>query len=61
VKSVAENRGKVSDDERAELLDAGFTQENVVDIVIAVGDKIITNYLHNITEIPVDFPAAPAI
>lgn len=61
VKSAAENRGKVSDAERAELLDAGFTQENVVDIVIAIGDKIITNYLHNITEVAVDFPAAPAI
>lgn len=61
MKSAAENRGKVSDAERAELLDAGFTQENVVDIVIAIGDKIITNYLHNITEVPVDFPAAPAI
>ncbi len=61
VKSAAENRGKVFDSERGELLDAGFTQENVVDIVIAIGDKIITNYLHNITEVPVDFPAAPAI
>lgn len=61
VKSAAENRGKVSDTERAELLDAGFTQENLVDIVLAMGDKIITNYLHNITEVPVDFPAAPAI
>ncbi len=61
VKSTAENRGKVSDTERDELLEAGFTQENVVDIVIAIGEKIITNYLHNITEVPVDFPAAPAI
>jgi len=61
VKSAAVNRGKVSDIERFELFEAGFTQENVVDIVFTICDKIITNYLHIITEVPVDFPAAPAI
>jgi uncharacterized peroxidase-related enzyme len=61
VKTVAENRGKVTDDERSSLFAAEFTQENVVDIAIAIGDKMITNYLHSITDIPVDFPPAPAI
>lgn len=61
VHSVAEQRGKVNESEKAMLLDAGYTRENMVDIVMVIGDKIITNYLHNVTEIPVDFPAAPAI
>jgi hypothetical protein len=30
-------------------------------VVMAVGDKIISNYLHATTQVPVDFPAAPAL
>jgi uncharacterized peroxidase-related enzyme len=61
VRSVATNRGKVSDDDRVAIHEAGYTEGNVVDAIIAIGDKIITNYLHNVTEVPVDFPAAPTI
>ena len=59
--SVANNRGSVSDSETAVLLDAGFTQENIIDIVLAVAGITTTNYLHNITNVPVDFPSAPSI
>lgn len=60
-RSVAKNRGKVSDNDRASIHDAGYTEGNVVDIIVSIADKIITNYLHSVTEVPVDFPAAPAI
>jgi AhpD family alkylhydroperoxidase len=40
---------------------AGWTQENLVDLIVIIGDKIISNYLHSATEIPVDFPAAPPL
>ena len=43
------------------FLDAGWNEANLVDAVMAVGDKIISNYLHGATGIPVDFPAAPAL
>ena len=48
------------------LLAAGYTtanvvDANVVDIVITIGDKIITNFLHGITQVPIDFPLAPAL
>jgi hypothetical protein len=29
--------------------------------MINIGDKIISNYLHNFTQIPVDWPAIPRI
>jgi uncharacterized peroxidase-related enzyme len=61
VHSVVERRGKPSEELTTALLDAGYTRENVVDIVMAIGDKIITNYLHGVTEVPVDFPPAPAL
>lgn len=60
-KSVADNRGKVSDLDTAFLLDEGYSEENIVDIVLAISGITTTNYLHNITEVPVDFPAAPEL
>lgn len=59
--SMAENRGKAGDEEVKAFFDAGFTKENLVDLVLAVGDKTTTNYLHNLTNVPVDFPEAPAL
>jgi hypothetical protein len=38
-----------------------FDEGNLVDVVMAVGDKIITRHLHALTGVPVDFPAAPAL
>ena len=61
VKSAAERRGHAS----LELIDAffaaGYTDGQLVDAVVVIGDKIITNYLHALTQVPVDFPAAPAL
>ena len=61
VGSVAENRGKASEAETATLMEAGYTEENVVDIVLAIAGITTTNYLHNLTEVPVDFPPAPEL
>lgn len=40
---------------------AGYSEGQLVDAVMVIGDKIITNYLHALTQVPVDFPAAPAL
>ncbi len=61
VHEVAVSRGHPAAASTAAFLAAGFTQENVVDVVIVIGDKIITNYLHGVTGVAVDFPAAPAL
>jgi len=60
-KAIAENRGKISDEVLADFFDAGYTRENLVDVIINIGEKFTTNFLHNVTEIPVDFPAAPEL
>ena len=59
VKAVAENRGKISDEVLQNFFDAGYDKENLVDVIVNIGEKATTNFLHNVTEIPVDFPAAP--
>ncbi|HYG13971.1 MAG TPA: hypothetical protein VD885_07495 [Methylophilaceae bacterium] len=43
------------------FLAAGWSKENLIDTIVIVGDKTITNYLHAITRVPVDFPAAPQL
>ncbi|REL38460.1 carboxymuconolactone decarboxylase family protein [Rhodohalobacter sp. SW132] len=60
-KSVAENRGRISDDVLQNFFDAGYSKENLVDVIVTIGDKTTTNLLHNVTEIPIDFPEAPEL
>jgi AhpD family alkylhydroperoxidase len=37
---------------------AGYTKENLVDLIMAIGIITVTNLLHNVTEVPIDFPLA---
>ena len=52
------NRGKVNDETLENFFNAGYTKAAVVDVIIAIADKVVMNYLHNLTQIPVDFPLA---
>lgn len=61
VKAIAIERGHADPARVQHFLDAGWTQENLVDVIVAIGDKTVTNYLHATTQVPVDFPAAPAL
>ena len=61
VKATAERRGRADPATVDAFLAAGWTQGNLVDVIVAIGDKIVSNYLHSTTRIPVDFPAAPAL
>lgn len=57
-KSIIENRGKVSDDLLNAFYGVGYNNENLIDTIVAVGDKTTTNFLHKITNVPIDFPEA---
>jgi len=59
--SVVENRGRATEESKAAFFEAGYTEANMIDVVIVIGDKIISNYLHNLTEFEIDFPLAEAI
>lgn len=60
-KDVTENKGRVSPATLEAFYAAGYTNGNLVDVILQVSDKIAMNYLHNLTEIPIDFPVAPAL
>ncbi|UPG96481.1 carboxymuconolactone decarboxylase family protein [Luteibacter aegosomatissinici] len=61
VKAIAVQRGKIDDALIEGFFAAGWTKENLVDTIVTIGDKTITNYLHSVTQVPVDFPAAPTL
>lgn len=60
-KSIADNRGKVGDELKAEFFNAGYNKENFVDLVIAAGIINITNTFHNLTQVEIDFPVTTDI
>ena len=57
-KSVVENRGRATEESVDAFFAAGYTEASLIDVVIVIGDKIISNYLHNLTQLPIDFPLA---
>lgn len=60
-KQVASNNGKVSESARSEFFQSGWSESDLVEVVVSIGEKTISNYLHNITQIDIDFPVAVAL
>nr|WP_294860321.1 carboxymuconolactone decarboxylase family protein [uncultured Fluviicola sp.] len=58
---ITKNRGNATESQVDAFFAAGYTNENLVDLILQISDKTAMNYLHNLTKIPVDFPLAPAI
>lgn len=56
--SVVSNKGRVSDELKTAFFEAGYTEANLIDVVSVVGEKIISNYIHNLAGFPIDFPIA---
>jgi len=61
VKSSVENKGHVAPELLENFYAAGYTEGSLIDVVLVIGDKIITNYLHALTQIPIDWPLAPEL
>ena len=60
-KGIVQSRGHVDQALVEAFFAAGWTKENLVDAMVVIGDKTVSNYLHSTTKIPVDFPAAPKL
>lgn len=57
-KDITENKGRVSEQNLNAFYNAGYTNAALVDVIMQVSDKTAMNYLHNLTQIPIDFPVA---
>ena len=51
---LVEKRGWASDEEIQKFLDAGYTQKNILELIVGIGQKIISNYVNHITHTPLD-------
>ncbi len=60
-KEITASRGRPSAATVEAFYAAGYPKGTLVDLVVAVGDKTIMNYLHNITQVAIDFPIAPEL
>lgn len=60
-RDITLNRSKPSEAALDNFFAAGYTQENLVDTIMLIGDKIISNFIHGTTQVPIDFPVAPEL
>lgn len=61
VQDITSSKGQPSEESLNYFFDAGYTKGSLVDVIIAIADKVIMNYLHKITDVPIDFPIAPEL
>jgi uncharacterized peroxidase-related enzyme len=54
VVAVINERGRVSDARIQQFLDAGYTRQNVLEVVFGVAMKTLSNYTNHIMETPLD-------
>lgn len=52
--SVVKNRGNVSDEELKAFYDAGYGERQLLEIILGLSQKVISNYTNHIAETPVD-------
>jgi len=55
-KNITENRGRADQGIVENFFTAGYTKGNLIDTIVLVGDKTISNYIHSTTQVAVDFP-----
>lgn len=58
VRNITINRSKPDQEAVNTLFEAGYTKASLVDILMVIGDKTVSNFLHGTTQVPVDFPVA---
>lgn len=56
--SVVKNRGNASEEVMKAFFDAGYNEANLIDVIIVISDKIISNYIYKLVKFEIDFPLA---
>ena len=54
--SVVRDRGNVNDDAVKAFLNAGFTKRQVLEVVLATAQKVMSNYTNHLANTPIDKP-----
>ena len=59
-RKVLDTRGRISDADLAAVRLAGFSDAQVIEIVVSVALNVLTNYVNNVAETDIDFPVVRA-
>jgi uncharacterized peroxidase-related enzyme len=57
-KEITETKGRPSEGVIENFFSAGYTKGSFIDVILAIADKVVMNYVHNLTQVPIDFPLA---
>ncbi len=58
VRATVEHNGRATETVKEQFFEAGYTEANMIDVVIVIGDKTISNLIHNLADFEIDFPLA---
>jgi alkylhydroperoxidase family enzyme len=58
---ITQTRGNANENLVTAFFAQGYNNENLVDLILQISDKTAMNLLHNLTQVPVDFPLAATI
>jgi alkylhydroperoxidase family enzyme len=54
--SVVRDRGNVDNDTVQIFLNAGFTRRHILEVILGVSQKVMSNYINHLAKTPVDAP-----
>lgn len=54
--SILNNRGKISDMELQSFYKAGYNERHILEIILGISQKVISNYTNHIANTPLDYP-----
>ncbi len=57
--AIVQKRGFVGDAEIQSFYDAGYSKQNLLEILLCLSQKVLSNYSNHITHVPVDEPFKP--
>lgn len=51
---IVRNRGKVSEDDIAAFYAAGYSQKHLLEIILGLAQKVMSNYINHLADTPID-------
>lgn len=60
-RKVADARGKIADSDVTAVKRAGFSDAQVIEIVLVVAENFLTNFVNNVAATDIDFPVVRAL
>jgi uncharacterized peroxidase-related enzyme len=57
---VVKSRGRVAAADIKAVKDAGYTEAQIIEIIAVVAENVFTNFVNNVAETDIDFPAVSA-